>query len=440
MRGLYLHRRFFILLLIGVFASVMAFIFPFLYAWVIWFLFVFGGLVVADMMLLYTWGKAIDAQRTLTDRLSNGEDNPVLIRVESRYPFRVRVRVLDEIPAELQKRDLELRFSLAAGSEAEQTYFLHPVTRGEYAFGRLRIFVSSALSLVERRFSCCEPRKVAVYPSFVAMHKYEIMAFAGMQTGTALKKVRVAAITSSFDQIKPYTQGDDSRAVNWKATAKCNRLMVNAYMEEKSQPVYCVVDKGRTMQAPFLGMTSLDYAINATLALSNVILKKGDKAGLLTFSNKPGTLIRADNRRLQLNHISEALYNQQTHYLESDFEHLYVMASRSLHTRGLFILFTNFDTVSGMKRHMTALKKLARNHLVLLILFENTEINRVVSEKAGNIKDIYFKTIAGSFISEKRRIAAELRKAGIYTLLTEPGELTVNAINGYLELKERGVI
>ena len=85
----------------------------------------------------------------------------------------------------------------------------------------------------------------------------------------------MAGISTAFDQIKPYVQGDDPRTVNWKATAKCNRLMVNSYTEERSQPVYCVIDKGRTMQAPFRGMTTLDYAINATLALANIILKKG---------------------------------------------------------------------------------------------------------------------------------------------------------------------
>ena len=440
MRGLYLHRRFFGLVWIGVFVSVMAYILPVLYVWVVWLLFVFGVLVVVDVMLLYARGDALSAWRILADKFSNGEDNPVFVRIESKYPFGVRIRVLDEIPVEFQKRDLCLYSTLAAGGEVEQTYFLHPVKRGEYEFGQLRVFVSSFLSLVERRYSFPEPKKVAVYPSFMAMRKYELMAFSGTHTGNALKRIRVAGIASAFDQIKPYTQGDDSRALNWKATAKCSRLMVNAYTEEKSQPVYCVVDKGRTMQAPFLGMTTLDYAINATLALSNVILRKGDRAGLLTYSNTAGTLIKADNRRLQLNHIAEVLYNEQTHYLESDFEHLYVMASRYLHSRSLLILFTNFDTVTGMERHLTALRRLAKNHLVLLILFEDSEIKRVVSEKAGNIKDIYFKTIAGSFVSEKRRIAGELRKAGIYTLLTEPRDLAVNAINGYLELKARGMI
>ena len=312
MKELFLNRRFFMFLWGGVFALLLTFVFPRVYPWVIWALGCGGGLVVVDITLLYGFGKAFGAQRIVGDKFSNGEENPVRIRVENKYPFAVRVRVVDEAPVEFQERNNSLNFCLSSHEHKEGTYFLRPVKRGAYRFGQVRVFVTSRLSLVERRYSFEKEKEVAVYPSFVSMRKYELLAFTGRQSGNGIKRIRVAGISTAFDQIKPYIQGDDPRTVNWKATAKCNRLMVNSYTEERSQPVYCVIDKGRTMQAPFRGMTTLDYAINATLALANIILKKGDKAGLLTFSDKAGALIKADNRRLQLNSISEALYSQQT--------------------------------------------------------------------------------------------------------------------------------
>lgn len=437
LRELYLNRRFFYLLLGGVFALLGAFIFPVILAWTVWLLCIAGVVVVVDVALLFGFGRAIEAERIVGDRLSNGEENPVEIRIRNSYSFRVRLRILDEVPVEFQLRDLKLRMLIRPLETKKVQYFLRPVKRGEYEFGKVRVFVTSGLSLIERRYSFPGKQGIKVYPSFVAMRKYELLAFAGREYGNGSKRIRVAGISTSFDQIKAYVPGDDSRTVNWRATAKCNRLMVNTYNEERSQQVYCLIDKGRTMQSPFNGMTILDYAINATLALSNVILKKGDKAGLLTFGNKAGTLIKADNRSVQLFHIGEALYNQRTHFLEPDFEHLCVTASRQIHTRSLLILFTNFDTVQGMKRCQAALRRLADNHLLLVILFDDSEVNRVVAEPAESMRDIYFKTIAGGFILEKKRIVAELRKAGIYTILTEPENLTVNAINGYLELKQR---
>ena len=440
MRGLFLHRRFFILLWGSVFAALLAFVFPVLYPWVMVWLCLFGFGLLADIILLYSFAKAVEAECLVSDKFSNGEENPVEIRLSNHYPFKVRVRVIDEAPVEFQQRSVCLRFSLSPGEAGQQTYSLRPVRRGAYVFGCVRAFVSTSLSLTERCYSFDGNRQVAVYPSFMMMRKYELLAFAGLRTGNGTKRIKVAGISTAFDQIKPYVQGDDPRTVNWKATAKCNRMMVNSYTEERSQQVYCVIDKGRTMQAPFQGMTTLDYAINTALALSHVILKKGDKAGLLTFSNKPGTLVKADNRMVQLNHLNEALYSQQTHYLESDYEQLCITISRQIHTRSLLVLFTNFDTVNGMRRHLPALRRLAKSHLLLLILFENTEINQALAQPFHNMQDLYFKAMVGSFISEKRQIAAELRKSGIYTILTEPEQLTPNAINGYLELKERGLI
>lgn len=438
--GFYLHRRFFNLLGGGVFAAVLAFIFPVLYVWVVWLLCLGLAVFMADIVLLYSFGSRMEAGRNMAERFSNGEDNPVDIRLANRYPFRVRVRIIDEAPPEFQMRDLQLSGILQAGEKWGKTYWLHPVRRGEYTFGKLHVFVASSLSLIERRYSYEGKKTVAVYPSFMAMRKYELLAFTGRHDGGGVKKIRTAGVTTTFDQIKAYVQGDDPRVVNWKATAKCNQLMVNTYTEERSQAIYCVIDKGRTMQSPFQRMTMLDYAINATLVLSNIVLKKGDRVGLLTFAHKTGTFIKADNRRSQLNYISEALYGQQTNFLESDFEQLCVTLSRQVHTRSMLVLFTNFETVTGMSRQLPALRRLARNHLVFLILFENTEINRVMAQPARRLKDVYFKSVAGNFILEKKRIVRELRKAGIHTLLTEPEKLTANTINGYLELKERGMI
>lgn len=440
MSGLYLKQRFYIGWLGAIFVLVAAYLYPVLLPWVIWLIGAYGVLVLVDAILLFGFGKRIVARRDVADKFSNGEDNPVKIEISNRYPFGIKVRILDESPVEFQRRDPGVVITMPAGELREVEYNLRPVKRGEYRFGKIRVFAASRLSLLERRYSFGgKQAAVAVYPSFVAMRKAEILALAGGQAGEN-RQVRVASVSTSFDQIKPYVPGDDPRTVNWKATAKCNKLMVNSYMEERSQQVYCLIDKGRTMQAPFRGMAVLDYAINATLALSNIILKKGDRAGLLTFSNKVGTLVKAELRSTQLGRICEALYKQRTHYLESDFEQLCLRVTQQIPTRSLLILFTNFDTVSGMKRRLPALLRLAKTHLLLVVLFEDSEIRQVVEEPAVSVKDIYFKTIAGSFLLEKKRIASELRKAGIYVLLTQPEQLTPDAVNTYLGLKQRGLI
>ena len=158
------------------------------------------------------------------------------------------------------------------------------------------------------------------------------------------------------------------------------------------------------MQAPFNSMTMLDHAINTGLTLSNIILKKGDRAGLITFSNNSRNCVKADNRVGQLNRISEALYRLETHYQESDFEKLYVSVNREIPTRSLLILFTNFDTVSGLRRHLPALQRLAARHLVLVILFENSGIKQGFGVSGSQSKGCVLRNDSSGFATEKRQM------------------------------------
>ncbi len=255
-----------------------------------------------------------------------------------------------------------------------------------------------------------------------------------------MKKIRRLGHNLEFEHIKNYVPGDDYRAINWKATARKNALMVNNYQDEKSQQVYSIIDKGRSMKMPFEGMSLMDYAINATLVISNIALQKDDKAGIISFQHKLGNMLPASKRRLQMKLILENLYNQKTNYKESNYYHLYAFVKRKITNRSLLLLFTNFETLSGMRRQLRNLKSLAKNHVLVVIFFKNTELFQVLEAPAQKVTEVYSQTIARKFAYEKRLIAKELNQHGIYTILTTPKELTVNTINKYLELKARGII
>jgi uncharacterized protein (DUF58 family) len=215
---------------------------------------------------------------------------------------------------------------------------------------------------------------------------------------------------------------------------------VNHYIDEKSQQVYCVIDKGRTMQMPFMGLSLLDYAINASLVLSNIALKKDDKAGLITFSDKIGSVLKAEKKRSQLYSILEILYNQRTKYQESDFEKLYASIRQNLHQRALLVLFSNFGSVSALYRQMPYLRKIARNHLLVVVFFEDTELDKILESQPADTEQVFIKTIAEQFMFEKKQMVKELEAVGIHAILTPPANLTVNVINKYLELKSRRLI
>jgi len=215
--------------------------------------------------------------------------------------------------------------------------------------------------------------------------------------------------------------------------------MVNQYVEEKSQSVYAIIDKGRAMQMTFEGVTLLDYAINASLAISKIVLKKQDRAGMLTFSKNIEDWVVAERRNNQMTLISEALHYVKTDFSESDFSALYSNIKRKITHRSLLILFSNFETMDGLQRQLPYLRALAKNHLVLVVFFKNTELDILMHKKANNIQEVYDTIIAEKFMYERKRIVNELAKYGIASVLTEPRNLTGKTIEKYLNLKARGL-
>lgn len=424
--------------IIGMF--ICAFIFPNLYNAVWLIVLGLGTFLGIDVLILYIARTGLEAERITPEKLSNGDLNPIKINLKNHYNFPVSVKIIDEIPFQFQVRDFKIIKSIKASTQKEISYELRPTERGEYHFGALNVYVSSPLKLISRRFSFDKDQMVPTYPSYIQLRKYDLIAFSNNLFQYGIKKIRRIGHTMEFEQIKEYVQGDDLRTLNWKATAKRNSLMVNQFQDEKSQSVYMAIDKGRVMQMPFDGLSLLDYAINSALVLSNVILKKQDKAGLFAFSKKVENRVFAERRGSQMQKILETLYNVKTDFFESDYSRLYVDIKKNINQRSLIILYTNFETMDGLNRQLPYLKGIAKSHLLVVVFFQNTELNSIINKKTTTIQEVYDKVIAEKFMFEKRLIVNELKKYGIHSVLTQPENLTLDAINKYLEIKSRGIL
>ena len=393
-----------------------------------------------DITLLYRKKQAIDARRLLPDRFSNSDENTVPITLYNNYNVEVFIDIVDELPVQFQKRDFSYKTNILPNSIHEFNYKVRPTERGEYTFGNLNVFVSSRLKIVKRKFMFQNEQMVAVYPSFIQMQKFDFLAISNKLTAVGLKKIRRIGHTQEFEQIKEYVFGDDFRTVNWKATAKNAQLMVNQYQDKKSQPIYSIIDTGRVMKMPFNGLKLLDYAINSSLAFSNVALKKNDKIGVISFSKSIESFLPAISKLTYLNKILENLYNINTHFNDSDFGLLYAQLKRKVTQRSLIFLYTNFEHMSALNRQLPYLKAISKKHMLVVIMFKNTELEKIINENAEDLQSVFHKTIAEKFSMEKRLMAKELQKHGIQSILTAPEKLSVNTINKYLEIKARGLL
>ncbi len=393
-----------------------------------------------DCLVLFRGSKHITAQRVLPEKFSNSDVNELTVSIQNKYPFEVTVDIIDEIPVQFQKRDFKKTLRLSSKSVLEYTYNVRPVERGEYVFGHLNLYVSGRIGLVKRRYRFEKDQMVKVYPSFIQMKKYSFLALDNRLTMYGMKKIRRIGHTMEFEQIKDYVIGDDVRTINWKATAKRASLMVNQFQDEKSQPIYTIIDASRVMKMPFKGLTLLDYAINSTLAFSNIALKKKDKVGLLSFAETIKNHVPASSKKTHLNTILEVLYNIDTKFLDSDFGTLYAQIKRKVTQRSLLLLYTNFEHISALERQLIYLKALSRKHVLVVIFFQNTELDELLNTQTQDLAEVYHKTIAQKADYDKKVMVKTLEKYGIQTILTKPEDLTVNTINKYLEIKAKGLI
>lgn len=440
-KPLFFTTRFYTAFVVLIALFFISFSLPFLFRVAQLVLLFYAALVLLDYAILFFRGKGITIQREMAERFSNGDENKVQLVVKSHYPFKVHLSIIDEIPVQFQQRDFVLKLVMTGEEQQRLVYNLRPVERGEYTFHDINVFIKSPLNLVVRRLKQEQERTIKVMPSYLALRQFELLAYSNNLSEAGSRKIRKIGHSLEFEQIKEYVTGDDIRSINWKATArKGGQLMVNNYTDERSQQVYCVIDKGRVMKMPFEGMTLLDYAINATLILSRVALIRQDKAGLVTFSENIGQFLPADRKAAQMGSILETLYNQDTKFLETDFEKLYALVRTRITQRSLIVLFTNFESLSGLQRQLPYIRSIARNHLVLVVFFENTELRELTEKKANDVETLYTKTIAEKFAYEKKLIVKELQQHGIFTILTAPQNLTVNTVNKYLELKARQAI
>ena len=232
LRSIYVETRLIQVLILAIGLFIIAFIVPETLFIAQGFM-VLGLVTVAlDLILLFNVRKGVIATRFAPDKLSNGDDNPIKIFIENNYGFKTNIQIIDEAPNQFQLRNTHFDLILNGKDSESIDYMLRPTKRGSYEFGIVNTYAKSPIGFLSRRFKCGTPKVIPVYPSYIQMRQYELLAISNKLTEYGIKKIRRIGQNMEFEQIKNYVQGDDIRAINWKATARNQELMVNNYQDE----------------------------------------------------------------------------------------------------------------------------------------------------------------------------------------------------------------
>ena len=396
--------------------------------------------LLVDVWLLFRPSLLLQATRHTVTRMSLGHTHLVEVMLKSAASIPLYVDWIDELPEQFQERHFQQQSQLAPGTSTQAAYTVRPLERGVYTFGRLLLYASTRIGLVQRRVQVVQTHVLHVYPSFHTLASKELFSLPDWKDRMSGRQQVPHAGSTEFYHIREYVQGDDVRHINWKASARRTQWMLNAYTDEKSQAVYCLLDKGRQMKMPFDGLTLLDHSINAILHLSYTALQKEDRMGLITYAEQVHDRIPASRQPGQLHRLIECLYQQQSQFKESSLEALCQMVQRGIGSRSLLLLFTHFETWQGFQRQLPYLQTLHRKHLLCVILFRNTAVQTLEEHPGDDLESIYIQTIAQQVEYDKKRMVRALKQAGMPVIYTAPEHLSTSLIHQYLTLKARRML
>lgn len=374
--------------------------------------------------------------RSVSDKLSNGRDNRITITVDNRSPFELDVQLRDDNPFEQVHGTMKLR--LKPRESASVDYTVKPCKKGDYTFGYVWMRVTGVLGLVVRQFRFDLRKTVKVYPDIAQVSNYNRFVLKGRLLELGLRPSRVYGSGMEFESLREYNPSDDYRKINWKASARRGRIIVENFTIERSQHLIIAIDAGRLMMSEVDNMSKLDYALNAAVLLSYVALKGDDRVGIVTFTGGIKDYVPPGKGKKQLYMILDALQKTETSMEEPDYGSLVRLMSLKNRKRSLVVLFTDLSDSEISRNMISYLRSLAPGHLPLCVLVNDPQIGAAAEAGVESSRVLYEKAVASELLWQRYSAVQELQRSGVMVLDVAPSRLSGAVVNKYLEVKLKG--
>jgi uncharacterized protein (DUF58 family) len=432
--------RFFVLLGIGLALLSIGWISPVaLYLTIVYDL----ALLVAAAIdyLLSERARDFRVERDLEDRFAMGAENEVTIRIANRSRRAVTFIVKDEYPSRMELLDnREERLTVPQGRTRGWSYRLLPTARGSYSFGDTAVRFRSRMGLVWRQAVYPTTRDVRVYPDIREAKKHELYAHRNRRPEPGLRRMRVRGQGREFESLREFVIGDEIRHISWAATARRGKLITRQYTIERSQNIVVLLDTGRLMTARIGNLTKLDHAINATLSIAYVAVAGGDNVGLVAFSRRVVSYLPPRRGHDQINNVMEALYGIEPQMIEPSYARAFNFFNANCHRRSLVVILTDLVDRDASAELLAHTSKLIPRHLPLIVTIGDTDLGELIRSRPTSTVDVYRQAVAGGILHQREEALARIRHAGGLALDVPAGRLSLDLVNKYLEVKERGLL
>ncbi len=319
-------------------------------------------------------------------------------------------------------------------------YVVVPQKRGAYKFSNLSIRITGKLGLCKKQYNIVMEREYKVYPNLKDMKRYRIMAMNNKNFKGGKRPLRILGQGREFDSLREYVCGDEYRKINWKATARENKPIMNQYDIEKNQNIYIMIDCGRPMSYTIGGYNKLELALNSGLLLVDIANSKGDKTGVLTFNKSVESFVQAGKGSSHRNKIMDTLYHIEATRDTSNYEEAFLFMKNKEKRRSLIVIYTDFNTLQEGEYMLKRLSILAKRNIVMVITMKDEKLHSFKDMKAKSNKDIFTKGTALEFLKEREGIIKKLNSRGIICMECEVDSINLDVINRYIQIKNRGML
>jgi uncharacterized protein (DUF58 family) len=393
--------------------------------------------LVASDFFAATAPGLVDVEREFPATLALGERGDLAWLVKNRSARATRVTVADALWPSFDATRRASTFTVAGNRQHRFTAEIAPQRRGRFPFGAVTIRTLGPLGLVVRQQTRDVAGTLAVLPAYPSRDLMRTRMRIPLETG--IRAVRTRGTGTDFDQLREYRPGDDIRRVDWAATARQQKAIVREYRAERNQHVVAMLDNGRVMAGTVGDAPRVEHAMDAVLGLTQVASNIGDNIGLVTFDNQVRGIVPVSNSKAQFARMTEAMYLLDPQYDESAYRTAFTTAASRFRRRSLFVVFTDLVESVVADSLLPALTTLTRTHLVMVAAVRDPDVaDWAAASHHRSTEEVFRSAAAIASLDARDRTIAELSSIGAVVVDARPGELAVDVVDRYLELKAKG--
>ena len=375
-------------------------------------------------------------ERRVPNSMALGQATDIALRAHNAGSRRLDLGVFDEYAPDMAIEGLPARLAVPARGWAEIRYSARPLQRGVREFGQVDVLIRSPLRLWWQRRRLGTAATVRVYPNFAAVAKYALLATDHRLSQLGIRHKRRRGEGLEFHQLREYRRGDVLRQIDWKATSRYRKLVSREYQDERDQQVFFLIDCGRRMAAQDEGLSHFDMCLNAVLLLAYVALRQGDAVGVMSFSGTERYLPPQKGMEV-LRTLLNLLFDLQPSLQAPDYLTAASAAAQRLRKRSLVVLVSNLRDEDN-EEIAAAQRLLRQRHLVLIANLRETVLRGLAEREVADFEDAIAVAAAHRYLSARERVHNALHAQGAYSLDVEPQALSVQLVNGYLDVKRSG--